>query len=117
MDLCERLAGCDAVTTLAEADDPDGVVDDVFLRPPPGAEAEGGLADRDGTELGHVALAVRGQLVDDGCRRQCALARIAALRADPALVRREGGPVGDGLHRAHAALLLVDPEIGDREQP
>src|SRR3954452_6650833 len=117
VDLGEWLPAADAVAALAQAEDPDAVVDRVVFGPAAGAKVQRRLADRDGTERVHVARSVGEHLLPDGRRRQHVLRRVAALRADPALVRLEGRAVGDRLHRPDAALLLVDPEVGDREQP
>ena len=51
-----------------------------------------------------------------GAVGSAASSRVAALGADPALVRGERRAVGDGRLGAPAALGLVDAEVGEREQ-
>ena len=89
----------------------------VLLRAAAGAEMHGGVADRDRAELAHVPRARR----DDGPASTGAPGRArlvgrAALRLDPAPPDRLGAAVGDRRLGAAAALGLVDPEVGEREQ-
>ena len=88
----------------------------VVLRLPARAEVQCGQPDGDRPELGDVASASGGELVHDGRGRQRVLVRVAALRADPALVGLERRAVGDRLVQPCSPLLSVDAEIGEREQ-
>jgi hypothetical protein len=54
---------------------------------------------------------------DDGRLREPVPVRIAALRADPALVRSRGRPVRKRRLRTLPSLALVDAEVREREQP
>ena len=60
--------------------------------------------------------AVRDHLADDGRARERGFRRVAALRGDPALVHRECRAVLDRGRGAGSSFLLVDAEIGEREQ-
>ena len=114
----ERLARLDGVAALLEADDADRVVDRV--RPSSAGRRRGGARrspTRDRAERVHRARA-RGACTwrTTGALRQRAEVGVAALRADPALVRRERRAVGDGRLGAAPSLRLVDAEVGEREQ-
>ena len=116
MHLGQRLALLDGVTALGEADDADRVVDRVLLRPPAGAEMQGGVADRDRAEPADEPRRRRRHVAHDRRRRQRALVRRAALRLDPATPRGVGRAVGDGRLGAAPPFGVVDPEVGQREQ-
>ena len=92
------------------------MVDRVLLRPPPGAEMQCRHADRDRAEPNDRAVPWRAHLLDDRRLRERGRIGIAALRPDPALVDGERGAVGDGRLGSPSPLVLVDPEIGEREQ-
>src|SRR5436853_606758 len=55
-DLGQRLAGTDAVAALAEAHDPDGMVDPVALRLASCAQVQGRFADANGLERRHETV-------------------------------------------------------------
>ena len=101
---------------LREADDADGVVDRVVLRPAARAELERRDADRDRAEPGDDAVARRRDGEADGASGS------ASRSGSPPCARiqrsyvRERGAVGDGGLGAAPALGDVDAEIGEREQ-
>ena len=55
--------------------------------------------------------------LDDRRLRQRGRIGIAALRPDPTLIDGERRAVADGRLGAPPPLVLVDPEVGEREQP
>jgi hypothetical protein len=64
-----------------------------------------------------TATARREERLDHRRLRQNRLVGVASLRADPALVGLEGRPVGNRLHGSGTALLLVDTEVREGEEP
>src|SRR6266511_4730146 len=116
VDLRERLAALDRIAALLQADDADRVVDLVLLARAPGTQVQRRETDRKRPQLAHVAAVGRLDVADDGRPLERLLARVAALRTDPALVRRDRGPVGDYRFRTPSTFVLVDAEIREREQ-
>jgi hypothetical protein len=90
------------------ADDADGVVDPVVLRSPSAAELEGRDSDRQRGETRDDAVALGHDLAQDGRSREHVRIRVAALCADPALVRRARGTVRCRRGGERPALLEVD---------
>ena len=104
VDLGERLALLDGVAPLREAEDADGVVDRVLLRPPSGAELERRAADAErGDALRRTRRGRRSAPSRDRRVREHLQRGVAALGRDPALVRRERGPVVDRALRSARA--------------
>src|SRR5207244_11232164 len=114
VDLREQLARADLVPALAAADDADGVVDRVLLRPAARAQVQGRPADLDGPEPRHVPGVRRLHLRDEGRTREHVLARVSALRADPAFVRADGRAVAEPRLRAPQSLGFVAGGVGGR---
>ena len=115
VDLGERLARRDRSPRLREADDADGVVDRLARAVPPRAELERG----DATSLARssrtnpLAGAAPARRPERPAGRRVG---VAALRADPLLVGREGRAVRHRGFGAAPPLRLVDAEIREREQ-
>ena len=105
VDLGERLAVLDRVAALLQADDADRVVDRVVLLAPAGAEVERRDADAQRAEP-RARSPPRGANTSrtSGAFGSAASSRVAALRADPALVGRVRRAVGDGRLRAAPRL-------------
>ena len=116
MDLGEHFACRDRVAALLEAADTDGVVDVLVLGAPPRTEPERGHADGDCADRADEAVCLRRDLAHDRCRRQGALGRVSALRGDPAFVHRERRSVLDRGCGPLPPGVLVEPEVGEREE-
>src|SRR6266566_425415 len=116
VDVSQRLSVADDVASLLAQDDPDPVVDRVLLRAATGSELERGGADLHSTERGHEAGVLCLDVDDDRGFGQDSFVRIAALGPDPALVRLDRGSVAESRLGATPTFLLVDLEIGHREE-
>ncbi len=116
VDLGQRLAVFDQISSLREAPDPDGMVDRVLLRPPSRAELERHAADAERGDACDEPCSIGGQLRAHGCLAEHVERGVAALCCDPALVRGESGPVLDCSLGPARALVGVDAEIGERDE-
>src|SRR5262245_29372570 len=96
MDLGQHVALRDDVAALAHADDADGVIDVVVLRPPAGAEAERRIADLHRSQPHDRAPALGDHLANDGCLLERAFVRRPTLRLEPAAPGGLGRAVRDG---------------------
>ena len=70
MNLRERFALGHLVTSLCVHDDADRVVDRILLRPPAGAEVDGGSPNGDRAQRGHDAVCGRLDRAHDRSRRE-----------------------------------------------
>ena len=117
MNFGEHLAGADGIAPLPAADDADCVVDRVVLRPAAGSEMERSTPDGDRAEARDVARPRRFDVRDDACLRESILPRAPPCAAIQRSYRSRAGPVRDGCVGAPAALVLVDPQVGQGQQP
>src|SRR6185437_3117229 len=93
--LGEVVAREDGVAALREAEDADRVIDRVRLRATSGAQLERGETDGARAETPNDAVTSRRHRPAHRCPLEDGRVGVAALRADPALVRLERAPVLD----------------------